>query len=124
MDERWTTPLAVEISRMVWAFPMGDNRKEDVKDLADQAQELGEENARLREENENLDQTRRDCLWHEAELRKENTRLREENARLRACLKAADNVVSYLATWGPPTDRLSELVAIRMEQKRKETSDG
>ncbi len=49
MDERWTTPLAEEISRMVWAFPLGDNRKEDVKDLADQAQELGEENARLRE---------------------------------------------------------------------------
>lgn len=34
-DERWTHPLALEVSRIVHALPRGNTRREDLLNLAD-----------------------------------------------------------------------------------------
>jgi hypothetical protein len=61
----------------------------------------------------------------EQELATVRDDLKAEIAAHRQCadrLKAADDVVSYIVIFGAaPTDRLAELVARRMEQRKRES---
>jgi hypothetical protein len=60
----------------------------------------------------------------ENELATARDDLKAEITAHKACaerLKAADDVVSYLVIFGAaPTDRLAELVSVRMEQRKRE----
>jgi hypothetical protein len=54
-------------------------------------------------------------------MRDDRRSLECELTRLADRLKTADDVVSYLVIFGAaPTDRLTELVARRMEQRRRD----
>lgn len=59
-NDRWKYPLAQSVSRAVWAFPPGDDRRDEVRRMADQVNKLEEELEVLRAERKASQELRKD----------------------------------------------------------------